>query len=65
MKNLDIRILVMDSGLLYRDIAREVGITPEWLSRCLSKDMKPEMRNRILQAVEDLRKREGQGDVAS
>lgn len=62
MKNLEIRLLVMDSGILYRDIAKAIGITPEWLSKCLSKELKPDMRKRILHAIEKLKEKERPGD---
>jgi len=55
MNNLDIRFYVMDLGLYYKDIARKMGVTPEYLSRVLRYPLKPEMRARILAAVSELK----------
>lgn len=56
MKNLEIRMLVSDCNLKYRDVAREIGISPEWLSRLLRKELSPENEDRILKAIEVLEK---------
>lgn len=61
MKNIDIRLVVSDKGLTYRQIAAEMGITPEYLSRLMSKDLKPGMRERILNAIDRLENYEGVG----
>ena len=55
MNNLDIRLYVKDSGLLFNDVAEQMGVTPEYLSRVLRYQLKPEMRERILTAVRELR----------
>lgn len=52
MKNLDIRILISEKGLKHKDIAKEMGITPEWLSRLLRYDCNRSDRERILKAIE-------------
>ena len=52
MTNIDIRLAVSDKGLTYRQIAEDMGITPEYLSRLMSKDLKPGMRERILNAID-------------
>ena len=54
MKNLDIRITVADKGLTYRRIAEMMGVTPVYLSRVMSKELKPSMRTRILNAIDEL-----------
>lgn len=56
VKNLEIRMLVSDCNLKYRDIAKEIGISPEWLSRLLRKELSPENEDRILKAIEVLEK---------
>ena len=56
MKNLDIRMLVSDSGLKYKDVADEMNITPEWLSRLLRNNLTPENKIRIMGAIERLKK---------
>lgn len=56
MKNLDIRMLVSDSGLKYKDVADELNISPEWLSRLLRNNLTPENKIRIMGAIERLKK---------
>ena len=43
MKNLDIRIVVADKGITYRQIAEVVGVTPVYLSRVMAKELKPSL----------------------
>ena len=54
MRNIDIRVLVSDHGLKYKDIADKLNVTPEWLSRLLRNDLTPENKIRITRAIEDL-----------
>ena len=54
MKNIDIRITVADKGFTYRQIAEIMGITPVYLSRIMAKELKPSMRTRILNAIDEL-----------
>lgn len=54
MKNIDVRVLVSDHGLKYKDIADKLNVTPEWLSRLLRNDLTPENKIRIMGAIEDL-----------
>lgn len=56
MKNLEIRMMVSECNLKYRDVAKAIGISPEWLSRLLRKELSPENRERILRAIEELEK---------
>ena len=55
MQNLDIRLLVSDYGLKYKDIARTMGICPEWLSRMMRRPLSTHNKSRILDAIETLR----------
>ena len=55
MNNLDIRLDVKDSGLLFKDVAEQMGVTPEYLSKVLRYKLKPEMRERILSAIRELK----------
>ena len=55
MKNLDIRIIVSDSGLKYTDIAEEMGVSRVWLSKLMRTTLTPENRDRILTAIKRLR----------
>lgn len=54
MRNLDIRLAVDDKGLTYRQIAKVIGVTPVYLSRVMGKELKPSMRTRILNAIDEL-----------
>lgn len=55
MENLEIRLLVADMKLAYKEIAARIGVTPEYLSRCMRFPLKTEMRARIMAAVDELR----------
>lgn len=56
MNNLEIRLLIADNGLRHKDVAAEMNVCPEWLSRLLRRDLTPENRIRILAAIERLLK---------
>ena len=64
LKNLDIRLVVADSNLSYRAIAEQIGIRPEYLSRCLANTLTPSMRSRIIEAVNVLTDGAGGGGDA-
>ena len=55
MENIDIRIMISDLGLKYKDIARVIGITPPWLCRLMKKPLSLKDRVRIIDAIERLR----------
>ena len=55
MENIGIRMLILDNGLKYKDIAYEANMSPEWLSRLLRKELTPENRIRIMGAIERLK----------
>lgn len=55
MKNIDVRVLVSESGVTYKAIAAELGITPEWLSRLMRFTLTAENKARITAAVEKLK----------
>lgn len=54
MNNLDIRILVSDNGLKYKDIADEMNITPEWLSKLMRHALTADNKIRIYHAINAL-----------
>ena len=54
MKNLDVRKAVSGNGLKYKDVAKEMGITPEWLSRLLRFTLTQENKSRIFEAIQKL-----------
>ena len=59
MQNLSIRLIVSESGLKYCDIAREMGIGANYLSRIMRKPLSPEHRSRILNAIDQLTRKGG------
>lgn len=52
--NSDIREMVFKSGIRYRAVADEMGISPVWLSRVLAKPLTAKMYKRIISAMERL-----------
>lgn len=56
MVNAEIRRDVFENGLIYRDIARKMGVTPEYLCRILRKELSDRNRKRIEAAIEELKK---------
>ena len=60
VENLDIRLLVRDSGLTYRQIAKALGITHWYLSRLMGKPLSVKNRIRILAAIGELTSEGGQ-----
>ena len=63
MKNLDIRMLVSENGLRYKDIADEMNITPEYLSRLLRKELTYENKIRVMRAIDQLQKGAEERDI--
>lgn len=55
MRNLDIRVEVSESGLKYKAIAAQMGITPRWLSNIMRYDLTPENHDRIMKAIRELK----------
>ena len=54
MKNLQIRILVSDKNLKYKDIADEMNISRQWLSRLMRNTLTPDNETRIINAINSL-----------
>ena len=52
--NEDLRLEIFKSGLSYREIAREMKITPDWLCRAMARRLTPKMRRRIDVAIDEL-----------
>ena len=59
MENLEIRLIVADMKLSYKAIAARIGVSPEWLSRCMRFPLKPDMQARIMAAIDNLRGEQG------
>lgn len=52
--NIDLRLEIVKAGLSYRDVAEEMHISQEWLSRVLARRVTPDMRRRINNAIDEL-----------
>lgn len=61
--NKEIRIKALESGVLYWQIAAELGITPESFSRSLRQELDDDKKERVLQAIDTIADRNG-GDTA-
>lgn len=55
MENMDIRLMVDEHNIEYKDIAKRVGISPQYLSTQMRYPLSPVMRERIIRAIESLR----------
>lgn len=54
-ENIMLRLEIANSGLTYKLIAARMGITPEYLSRCMRFPLKPDMEKRIRKAMDELK----------
>ena len=63
MKNIDIRMTVSDLGILYKDLAAQMGISRVWLSKLMRDELSPANRERILAAIQELQKGAGHDRV--
>ena len=59
LENIWVRSQVVEARLHYKDIAKQIGVTPEYLSRCMRYPLKPDMYARVVAAIYELR---GSGD---
>ena len=55
MNNLDIRLMVAESGIKYKDIAKKIGISATYLSTLMRYELTPVMRDRIVRAIAELK----------
>lgn len=55
MENIEIRLVVSAMNLTYKEIASKIGVTRQYLSKCMRYPLKPEMESRIISAIESLR----------
>lgn len=55
LENIEIRMMVSEARLTYRQIARHIGVTSEYLSKCMRYPLKPTMYLRVVKAINDLR----------
>lgn len=55
MENLEIRLMIAESGLKYKDIAKKIGICISHMSRIMSAPLSQRNRVRIINAIEELK----------
>lgn len=55
MENIEIRLVVSAMNLTYKEIASKIGVTRQYLSKCMRYPLKPQMESRIISAIESLR----------
>lgn len=55
MRNIDIRVMVSESGLRYTEIAKQMGISRVWLSNLMRYDLTTDNREKILRAIRELK----------
>ena len=53
LENLEIRQMISEKNLTYKALAARIGITRQYLSTCMRYPLKPEMKARIMAAVEN------------
>ena len=54
MKNKEIRICAMEHGVKLWEIAKQMGISPETLSRRLRRELSTEEKERMMQAIREV-----------
>lgn len=55
-KNSEVRNAIADSGFCYWEIAEKLGVADATFSRYLRKEFTPDMKARVMDAIDDLRK---------
>lgn len=63
MKNVDVRMIVSEKGLKYKDIANELNISPVWMSRLMRNTLTAENKDRVMRAIETLMKGDQENDI--
>lgn len=63
LSNLEIRKLVIDSGVQYKDIAKKLGMSREWLSRCMRNQLSQAMEESIRIAIDELKSSAMESDL--
>lgn len=61
LTNLDIRLIVSEKGIYYKDIAAVLGLHHTSISRMMSKELKPKQREEILYAISCIEERMNRG----
>ena len=59
-KNMKVRTYAIKNKVSYRAIAKAMGITPEYLSKCMRYQLTENMEKRIMSAINDIVKKSAQ-----
>ena len=54
MKNSDIRVCAIEHGVRMWELADQLGISPETLSRKLRRELEPAEKERMIQAIQTI-----------
>ena len=52
---MDVRIMVSENHIQYKDIAKKIGISATWLSTQMRYPLSPVMKERIVKAIMELK----------
>ena len=55
MENIDIRIMISESKVHYKEIAKVMNVCPEHLSRLMAEPLSMKNKIRIVEAIEELK----------
>lgn len=56
MENVDIRLMLFEKGISFKNVALYIGISPEYFSRLMSKPLTAYNRQRIFDAITRIEK---------
>ena len=59
-RNFDLRIRIDESGLMYKDIAQALGITPAYFSRLMSNPLSEKWRRKITLTLDAMEAMKGE-----
>lgn len=54
--NIEVRVQMMEHGITQYDLAKELSVTPSWVSRLLRNSLSPKDQKRIMSAIDKLSK---------
>ena len=52
--NMEIRVLMFANGIMQSELARELGLTKEWVCKLLSKPLSAEKAEQFKQAINEI-----------
>lgn len=55
MKNIEVRMMIQESGFKFYQVAAKLGISESYFSRLLRDDLLPDWKQRIIDAVTEMK----------